>query len=198
MRVPRSWPLVALAALAAAAPPDGESPFAPLACYKHATDELGLTDQQSVNLCLGATSIAPVRCYQLATTQDALSDLEAIQLCKLATSEEPADCVARLTRTTGYDQATIVGYCSTATYALASPPEPGAASCIQAAKHTLLADPDAVRLCQGSESAAPVECYAWGKAHTLLTDSDTITLCATVVPFALPYGVAVPGMFYPP
>lgn len=193
MRLPRSWPL-ALAVLAAAAPPD-LAPFPTLACYKRASERLGLTNVQSEQLCVGATSTAPTRCYDAATHTVGLTDLDAVRLCQLATSTEPARCVAHLERTTGYDQATIVSYCTAATYALAPPPEPGAASCLVAAKQTLLADVDSLRLCQGSRTPEPVACYRWGKDHTLLPDADLVTLCAPMVPYALPYGVAVPGVY---
>ena len=194
MRLPRAWPLLALVPLVAATPDDGFGPYPTLACYKAASERLMLTNTQALELCVGAASPAPSSCFSAATSQTGLTDVDAVRLCEGATSDEPAYCVARLQRTTGYDTATIVSYCEASQYALVPPPQPGVPACLQAAKQgTVLADSDALRLCQGSETADPVDCYRYGRSHTVLPDNDLITLCATVVPYTQPFGVGVPG-----
>jgi hypothetical protein len=198
MRLPRAWPLLALATLAAAVPDDGFGPYPTLACYKDASERLLLTNTQALQLCVGAASPAPSSCFSAATNQAGLTDLDGVRLCEGATSDAPAYCVARLQQTTGYDTATIVEYCAASTYALVPPPQPGVPACLQAAKQgTVLADSDALRLCQGSETADPVECYRYGRSHTVLPDNDLITLCATVVPYTMPYNIGTPGAPYP-
>ena len=186
-------PLVVLAlctTLARAQPtPAAGAPAGPLRCYLDATRGANLAMAQAKQLCMGAVDESPARCFTQATAAG-FADPQAVQLCAAATSLAPAECARRLDDTTNFDDGTIVSYCAALQWPLVPVPANGVPACLASAHtRTMLADSDAVRLCSGSTSAQPVDCYAWGQANTLLSDADLIDLCQPLA--SVPY-VPVP------
>jgi hypothetical protein len=167
-----------------AQPTAAGAPAGPLRCYVDATRGANLTLVQAKQLCLGAADESPARCFAQARAR--FTDAQAVRLCAGATSIAPAACARQLETTAHLDDAAIVAYCAALRWPLVSVPEAGAPACIASAhSRTMLSDHDAVRLCSGSASAQPVDCYAWGQTNTALTDLDLIDLCQPVA--SVPY-----------
>ncbi len=166
----------------ASAQPAPADPRAPILCLLHA-EGLGLASMYARQLCVGATTMAPAACVEQATHQIGLSDLQAVQLCRMATSMAPAQCAAQL-NTTLLENDQLVSYCAAVPGLLAAPPGTGSPACMEQALHQGLSTVQATTLCRGSDSAAPVACYQWGKANALVTDRDLIELCAPIAVWA--------------
>lgn len=165
-------------AVAQPAPVPGD-PLGPVRCYATATQDSHATMEQARQLCIGAVDESPARCFAQAAGRE-LADAQAIQLCAGTTSLAPALCADRL-KTSGLDDGTIVAYCTALPWPLFPLAGPGAPACVLGARdRTGLSDSDAVRLCGGSTSTAPVDCFAWGTAHTYLSDHDLLELCLPV------------------
>jgi hypothetical protein len=143
---------------------------------------------QAKQLCIGAVDESPARCFTQAAAS--LADAQAVRLCAGATSIAPAACAYQLERANHLDDGSIVSYCAALRWPLVPVPEAGAPVCIASAHdRTMLSDHDMVRLCSGSTTAQPVDCYTWGQKNTGLTDRDLIDLCQPVA--SVPY-VPVP------
>lgn len=170
------------AAQPAAAPAD---PLGPVRCYVAATQgRTNLTLEQGKQLCIGAIDESPARCFAQIVARG-FADVQAMRMCASATSVSPAECAERLRASTGLDDASIVGYCAALPWPLAPLVGQGAPACVVNARtRTRLPDADTVRLCSGSTSAAPVDCYAGGQTTTRLTDAELVDLC---LPVGLPY-----------
>jgi hypothetical protein len=167
----------------AAAQPEAvpADPLGPVRCYLAATQGTNnLTLEQGTQLCIGAVDESPARCFAQAADQG-FADVQAMQICASAPSLSPAECAERLKTATGLDDGSIVGYCTALPWPLAPLVGQGAPGCVVAARtRTNLPDAETVRLCSGSASAAPVDCYAWGQTHTRLTDAELVGLCLPV------------------
>ncbi|HEU4614053.1 MAG TPA: hypothetical protein VFS15_18290 [Kofleriaceae bacterium] len=179
---------LALTASAQTAPGPGQpattdaTALAPVLCYEAAESSGDLPSIDAIRLCMGAANDAPARCFTEASARGTLSSLQAVTLCAMATSTEPADCARRLEETTNLPPVTVVEYCSASRWPAVASRDGGAPACLEAAlDRTTLPQIDAVRLCAGSPSDAPVTCFAWGHGRLALTDADLITLCAPVV-----------------
>jgi len=180
----------ALSAGSAAAQAQGvpaADPLGPVRCYLAATQGISnLTLEQGRQLCIGALDESPARCFARIADQG-FADAQAMQMCASAASLSPAECAVRLKQTTGLDDASIVGYCTALPWPLTPLVGQGAPVCVVSARtRTNLPDADTVRLCSGSMSAAPVDCYAWGQTHTRLTDSELVDLCLPVALYPYP------------
>ncbi len=163
----------------AAAQPESADPLGPVRCYATATRDSLAPMTQARQLCTGAVDESPARCFAQATARE-FADAQAIQLCAGTTSLAPAMCADRL-KTSGLDDGTIVAYCAALPWPLFPLAGPGTPTClIDARGRTGLSDTDAVRLCGGSTSTAPVDCFAWGAANTYLSDHDLVELCLPV------------------
>jgi hypothetical protein len=184
------WPvwLVAIAVPAHAQPTSGDpARLGPIRCYMAATRASNLEHLKAKQLCTGATGEAPARCLAEATDRVGLDELPAARLCQGARSTAPAICAKRLDDSTDLDTSSIVNYCAALHWPLVAAGTGGSPECLEAAlDRTPLSDLEAARLCLGSESAAPVACYALGHAQTALSDLDLVDLCTTVV-IAAPY-----------
>lgn len=172
------------AAQPAAVPVD---PLGPVRCYLAATQgTTNLTMEQGRQLCIGAIDESPARCFASIADQG-FADAQAMRMCASAASLSPAECAVRLKRTTGLDDASIVGYCAALPWPLAPLVGQGAPACVVGAKtRTNLPDAYTVRLCSGSTSAAPVDCFAGGQTTTRLTDTDLVELCLPVALYPYP------------
>jgi hypothetical protein len=166
------------AAQPAAAPVD---PLGPVRCYLAATQGTNnLTLEQGKQLCIGAIDESPARCFA-ETADQGFADAQAMRVCASAASVSPAECAEQLKQTTGLDDASIVGYCAALPWPLSPLVGQGAPACVVGARtRTNLPDAYTVRLCTGSTSAAPVDCYAGGQTTTRLTDVDLVDLCLPV------------------
>jgi hypothetical protein len=162
-------------------------PLGPVRCYLAATQGTSnLTLEQGKQLCIGAIDESPARCLAQIAGQG-FADAQAMRMCASAASVSPAECAARLKQTTGLDDASIVGYCAALPWPVAPLVGQGAPACLVGARaRTNLADAQTVRLCGGSASAAPVDCYAGGQISTRLTDSDLVELCLPVALYPYP------------
>ncbi len=170
-----------LSARSAAAQPEAApgDPLGPVRCYAAATHDSLAPMEQARQLCIGAVDESPARCFAQAASRE-FADAQAIQLCAGTTSLAPAMCADRL-KTSGLDDGTIVAYCAALPWPLLPLAGPGAPACVLGARgRTGLSDTDAVRLCGGSTSTAPVDCFAWGATNTYLSDHDLIELCLPV------------------
>jgi hypothetical protein len=174
-----------VAAQPAAAP--AVDPLGPARCYLAATQGTSnLTLEQGRQLCIGALDEAPARCFAQIADQG-FADAQAMRICASAASASPAECAERLKKTTGLDDASIVAYCAALPWPLAPLVGQGAPACVVGARtRTGLPDAYTVRLCSGSMSAAPVDCYAGGQVSTRLTDSDLVELCLPVALYPYP------------
>ena len=172
------------AAQPAAVPVD---PLGPVRCYVAATQgTTNLTMEQGRQLCIGAIDESPAQCFARISDQG-FADAQAMRMCASAASLSPAECAVRLKRTTGLDDASIVGYCAALPWPLAPLVGQGAPACVVGAKtRTNLPDAYTVRLCSGSTSAAPVDCFAGGQTTTRLTDTDLVELCLPVALYPYP------------
>lgn len=160
-------------------------PLGPVRCYLDITRNANLTSVQAKQLCTGAADEAPARCFAQATARG-FADTQAVRLCAGALSLAPATCARQLDDSTGLDDHTIVGYCAALHAPLIPIDANGAPACVAGARaRTALPDSDAVRLCSGSTSAAPIDCFEWGRTNTMLPDRDLIDLCRPVV--SVPY-----------
>lgn len=160
------------------------APTGPLRCYVTATRDSNLTLVQAKQLCIGAADESPARCFAQAAAS--FTDAQAVRLCAGTTSLTPASCALQLETTIHLDDASIVSYCAALRWPLVPVPEAGAPACIASARdRTMLPDHDMVRLCSGSTSTQPVDCYTWGQMNTALTDRDLIDLCQPVA--SVPY-----------
>ena len=160
-------------------------PLGPVRCYVAATQGTSnLTLEQGKQLCIGAGNESPAQCFE-RTSDLGFADTQAMRMCASAASLSPAECAARLKTTTGLDDASIVGYCAALPWPLAPLVGQGAPACVVSAQtRTNLPDAYTVRLCSGSMSAAPVDCFAGGQTTTRLTDVELVELCR---PVGLPY-----------
>jgi hypothetical protein len=166
----------------ASAQPAPADPRAPIQCFLRA-EGTGLAGMYARQLCVGAATLAPAVCFEQAAHQIGLSDLQAVQLCRMATSTAPAQCAAQLDTTLlANDQ--LVSYCAAFAGLLAAPSGTGSPACLQHALRQGLSTVQATTLCRGSDSAAPVACYQWGKSNALVTDRDLIDLCAPIAVWA--------------
>jgi hypothetical protein len=156
-------------------------PLGPVRCYIAVTQGTSnLTLEQGRQLCIGAIDESPARCFA-ETADQGFADVQAMRICASAPSVSPADCATRLKRTTGLDDGSIVGYCAALPWPLSPLAGQGAPACVVDARtRTGLTDSYIVRLCSGSTSAAPVDCYAGGQTTTRLTDSQLVELCLPV------------------
>jgi len=181
-------PLVVLALCATpvrAQPTDAAgAPAGPLRCYVGATRGANLTQVQAKQLCIGAADESPARCFIQAAAS--FTDAQAVRLCAAATSLAPAACARQLEDASYLDDGAIVSYCAALYWPLVPVPEAGTPACLASAHaRTMLPDYDAARLCSGSTSAQPVDCFTWGRANMALTDVDLIDLCQPVA--SVPY-----------
>jgi len=179
-----------LSAGPSAGPVDAQTavdPLGPVRCYVAATQgRNNLTLEQGKQLCIGAIDESPARCFAQIAARG-FADVQAMRMCASATSVLPAECAERLRATTGLDDASIVGYCAALPWPLAPLVGPGAPECVVGAQsRTWLPDAETVRLCSGSTSSAPVDCYAWGQTTTRLTDADLVELCLPVALYPYP------------
>jgi hypothetical protein len=161
---------------------------APIACYLHASDEANLSRQLAMELCLAAPSDAPARCAEAVLETTGIGEQQVVELCRGSSSNAPALCASRLDNE-GYTDQQIVQFCPALAYALRPSPTAGSPDCLQAGdeRHDLT-DTEVIRLCSGSSSPAPVECFDAGEDQAPgLSDSDLVTLCAPQVVW--PYGV---------
>jgi hypothetical protein len=157
-------------------------------CYTGATSA-GLERWKAIRLCRGATSDMPARCADAAIDRVGLSEQHAIRLCRVAKSTDPVTCAARLS-SLGLEDREVVGYCAAMPWPLVAARFRGSVECVERAlDRTLLTDVEAMHLCRGSGSLAPVECFEVGDDATLLDDRDLVELCAPVMPSA---PIAVP------
>lgn len=156
-------------------------PLGPVRCYVAATQgRNNLTMTQGQQLCVGAIDDSPAQCFAQIVARG-FADVQAMRMCAGATSVSPAECAQRLRATTGLDDASIVGYCAALPWPLAPLVGQGAPACVaDAHARTRLPDAYTVRLCSGSTSAAPVDCFAGGQTTTRLTDTDLVDLCLPV------------------
>lgn len=172
-----------LSAGPAAAQPEAApvDPLGPVRCYLAATQGTSnLTMTQGKQLCIGAIDESPARCFAQISARG-FADVQAMRMCASATSVSPAECAERLRARTGLDDASIVGYCAALPWPLSPLVGQGAPACVVGARaRTWLPDADTVRLCSGSTSAAPVDCYAGGQTTTRLADADLVDLCLPV------------------
>lgn len=162
-------------------------PLGPVRCYVAATQgTTNLTMEQGRQLCIGAVDESPAQCFARISDQG-FADAQAMRMCASAASLSPAECAVRLKRTTGLDDASIVGYCAALPWPLSPLVGQGAPACVVGAKtRTNLPDAYTVRLCNGSTSAAPVDCFAGGQTTTRLTDTDLVELCLPVALYPYP------------
>lgn len=162
-------------------------PLGPVRCYLAATQGTSnLTMEQGRQLCIGAVDESPAQCFARISDQG-FADAQAMRMCASAASLSPAECAERLKRTTGLDDASIVGYCAALPWPLAPLVGQGAPACVVDAKtRTNLPDAYTVRLCSGSTSVAPVDCFAGGQTTTRLTDTDLVELCLPVALYPYP------------
>jgi hypothetical protein len=196
MQSRRSWLFLVVSLLSAgpSAPPASAQPQAlpadplgPVRCYLAATQGTNnLTLEQGRQLCIGAVDESPARCFA-QTSDQGFADVQAMQICASALSLSPAECAQRLKTTTGLDDGSIVGYCAALPWPLVPLVGQGAPACVVSARtRTNLPDAYTVRLCSGSASAAPVDCFAWGQSHTRLTDTELVELCLPVALYPYP------------
>jgi hypothetical protein len=158
----------------------------PIMCFDYADDQVRLSQQLALDLCLGAPSDAPARCAESVIGALDIADAQAVQLCRGASSTVPAQCADRLDDL-DYTDLQIVQFCQAQPYPLVPTPGGGSPECVAAADaQTTLSGSDIVRLCAGSTSTAPVVCYETGDDATTLADRELITLCASTV--TSPYG----------
>jgi hypothetical protein len=185
-RLPLVVSLLSAGSAAAQPEPVPGDPLGPVRCYAAATQDSRAAMEQAKLLCIGAVDESPARCFAQAAHRE-FADAQAIQLCAGTTSLAPATCADRLKTTAGLDDGTIVAYCAALPWPLAPLAGPGAPRCVLSARdRTRLPDSDAVRLCSGSTSAAPVDCYAWGEANTYLSDHDLVDLCLPAALYPYP------------
>ena len=118
-------------------------------CFVEATNRAnGLTTNEIVVLCAGATSLDPLDCYERLQARGTVTENQAI------------------------------GYCAPQCPLGPAPAESSSAACIgDALDRTQLAQQSAGELCRYSRSATPVECYLRGESSTQLSDSQLVTLC---------------------
>jgi hypothetical protein len=156
-------------------------PLGPVRCYLVATQGTSnLTQTQGRQLCIGAIDESPARCFARISDRG-FADAQAMRMCASAASLSPAECAERLRTTTGLDDASIVGYCAALPWPLSPLVGQGAPACVVGARtRTGLTDSYIVRLCSGSTSTAPVDCYAGGQTTTRLADVDLVELCLPV------------------
>jgi hypothetical protein len=123
---------------------------APGQCFVEATNRAsGLTTNEIVVLCAGATSLDSLDCYERLRARGTLTENQAI------------------------------GYCAPQCPLGPAPAESSSAACIgEALDRTQLAQQTAGELCRLSRSAMPVECYLRGETTTQLSDSQLVQLCA--------------------
>jgi hypothetical protein len=166
----------------------------PVRCHRQATSEAGLDTLEAKLLCIGAGSAAPALCVDGAREVIGMSKLQAVLMCRGATTTEPVRCAQRLQDETTLANDAIADYCAAERWPYVASPEPGSPDCVEAAlDRTALASLDATRLCRGSMSTAPVDCFLRGKEETALSNLDLVDLCApVVVPYAIPSVPAEP------
>jgi hypothetical protein len=149
-------------------------------CYESAVDA-GLERRKSIRVCIGATSDTPARCAEDVSDRIGLSDEHAIRLCRTAESMAPATCGRRLAGI-GLEDRELVGYCTALAWPLVAARTAGTPACVRAGlERTPLGEVDVVRLCRGSTSLSPVECFERGDETTLLGNKDLVDLCAPVM-----------------
>lgn len=152
-------------------------PLGPLACFEIAVAQ-GLANQTALELCAGAISSAPGQCFALANARQDLASQQIVELCRRATSTEPLACFEELEASGGLTNDQMVGYCATRCAVGPAPSEVNNAACFAGAVETMaLADQQARELCLGSQSTAPVQCFAAGEDVTALTELQLIQLC---------------------
>jgi hypothetical protein len=148
-------------------------------CYESA-DDAGLERRKAIRVCLGAISDAPARCAGEAIDRIGLSDEAAIRLCRTARSMAPVTCARRLAGI-GLEDRELVGYCTALAWPLVASRGAGAPACVRAGlDRTQLGEGDVLRLCGGSTSLAPIECFELGDDATSLGSKDLVDLCAPV------------------
>jgi hypothetical protein len=181
-RIAALWLIAMVAAPAYGQAQTGATHLGPIQCYVHATEIAALESLNAKQLCIGATSVAPAQCFAEASDRALLSDLDAVRLCQVASSTAPAACAERLRATTALTSSPIVDYCVALRWTLVQSGTGGVPECVETAlDRTALTNDDAVRLCAGAVSTAPVACYELGKNETALTNSDIVDLCTLVV-----------------
>lgn len=118
-------------------------------CFVEATNRSnGLTTNEMVVLCAGATSLDPLDCYQRLLARGTITENQAI------------------------------GYCAPQCPMGPAPAESSSAQCIaDGLDRTQLAEQSVGELCRLSRSATPVECFLRGEATTQLSDSQLVSLC---------------------
>jgi hypothetical protein len=188
-RPPNFVPAVTMVAIAMSCTERLEAePLEPIAsgrgridCYVHATKQAGLERDKSIRLCIGASSDAPARCFDDAIDRIGLGDEQGVRLCRAADSLAPALCARRLSGI-GLEDRQAVVYCAALAWPLVAAPAGGQAECVRLGlDRTRLRESEAVRLCRGSSSTEPIECYEAGDAQTSLDGRRLVTLCAPVI-----------------
>ena len=156
----------------------------PLGCFVAATEESGLDQASAKQLCIGAHGPLTAGCFAEATGLGIFTQYQGVQLCYGASSAAPVRCAEQLRATSGLPTADIVDYCAATRWPFVSPPDPGSPECLAAAQELGIADSQAMRVCQGSTSAAPAECVRRGQELVVgLADADLVDLCSTVTPW---------------
>jgi hypothetical protein len=122
---------------------------APGQCFVEASSRAsGLTTNEMVVLCAGATSLDPLDCYQRLVARGNLTENQAI------------------------------GYCAPQCPLGPAPAESSSPQCVgDGLDRTQLAEQSVGELCRASRSATPVECFLRGEASTQLSDSQLVDLC---------------------
>ncbi len=82
-----------------------------LPCFLAARDQLALSDEQRLYLCLGSRSTAPVACFRAADRTTFLSDPQAIELCRCAEGNESVECFNRFRREAFLSDSVILEAC---------------------------------------------------------------------------------------
>lgn len=162
-------------------PPAQPTPYGALSCYLNAIDQ-GIDNLNAKQLCLGAPNVTPAQCFDAAQELIDIAGPEAVTLCQRATSLAPARCADRLAEETQLETGDIVTSCASASWPVVPAPGAGAPACVEAALgETMLPEYEAVRLCAGSATRAPVDCFLRGDDELTLTEGDVVDLCATYV-----------------
>jgi len=175
-----------LGGVASAQPAPLADPLGPVRCFANADNQL-VARFDAIQLCTGAINEAPANCYKAAETALDLSNRELVRLCEYATSTAPASCAAQIADTTDHGNSDIAEYCAARQWPTANLPTSGSPDCVdEALARTQLWNDDALRLCRGSDSTGPIECYAWGRTNLNLSDENLIQLCAAVAAYPLP------------
>ena len=158
-----------------------DDPLAPIECYNLVSPR-GVSIQQAMELCSGATTSAPGRCFATAfDTRHDLTTSQMISLCQAATSLEPFACFQELDAQGTLTDNQMIDYCATKC-PLGPPPEQSRdPQCMgQALERTTLTDRQAADLCRNARNAGPVECFMVGEATTGISESQLLTFCAQI------------------